>query len=136
MGSSIQKGKSNRQLEQNSYTQVYTFTSLNTTTPQRAAISPGTWNGANAYYIWGKKKKYKCEKYKKILLRSVTHCGDNREAHYSTEIVVGQEPAACCHTPHDARKESYTEENIILYKMTSKVCRRKIIQKEAQIKLK
>lgn len=133
MGSSIQKSKSNRQWEQNSHTQVFTFTSLNTTTPQRAAISPGTWNGANTHYL--KRKNYKCEKYKKILLRSVTHCGDYREAHYSTEIVVGQEPAACCHTPHDARKESYTEKKTS-YKMTSKVYGRKIIQKEVQIKLK
>lgn len=38
-----------------------------------------------------------------------THSGDNGEAHYSTEIVVSQEPAACSNTPHDARKESYTE---------------------------
>ncbi len=53
------------------------------------------------------------------LLRSVTHCCDNREAHYSTEVVVGQEPAARGYTPHDARKESYNEKNIILYNMTS-----------------
>ncbi len=52
-------------------------------------------------------------------MRSVTHCCDNREAHYSTEVVVGQEPAARGYTPHDARKESYKEKSIILFNMTS-----------------
>lgn len=138
MGSSIQKVKSNRQREQNSYT-IHTSNYLHFfehyNTPKSCNQSRNLeWSKCT---LFEKKKKCKCEMYKKILLRSVTHCGDNREAHYSTEIVVGQEPAACCHTPHDARKESYMKKkNIILYKMTLKVCGRKIIQKEVQIKLK